>query len=103
MLARRDGGEGVDALGRLRRAGTIRPAGPPRWRLRARTLRYEPVVGVQLRLEVEIVRISRAMGKYTARATVDGAVAAEAQLMCALRQIGSGAPDAGASGAGEPA
>ena len=55
-----------------------------------------PVVpGDQLRLEVEIVRISRAMGKYTARATVDGAVAAEAQLMCALRQIGPGAPEAG--------
>lgn len=61
-----------------------------------------PVVpGDQLRLEVEIVRISRALGKYNARATVDGVVAAEAQLMCALRQIEPGAAAAAEAGAAE--
>lgn len=48
--------------------------------------------GDQLRLEVEIVRISRSIWKYAGRATVDGAVAAEAELMCTLREI---APAAG--------
>jgi 3-hydroxyacyl-[acyl-carrier-protein] dehydratase len=43
--------------------------------------------GDQLRLEVEIVRIARSIWKYAARATVDGAVAAEAELMCTLREI----------------
>jgi 3-hydroxyacyl-[acyl-carrier-protein] dehydratase len=50
--------------------------------------------GDQLRLEVDIVRVSRAIGKYAARALVDGAVVAEAELMCALREIGPA--DAGA-------
>jgi 3-hydroxyacyl-[acyl-carrier-protein] dehydratase len=43
--------------------------------------------GDQLRLEVEIVRIARSIWKYSGRATVDGAVAAEADLMCTLRDI----------------
>jgi 3-hydroxyacyl-[acyl-carrier-protein] dehydratase len=43
--------------------------------------------GDQLRLEVEIVRIARSIWKYAGRATVDGAVAAEAELMCTLREI----------------
>ncbi len=43
--------------------------------------------GDQLRLEVELVRSARNVFKYAARATVDGAVAAEAQLMCALREL----------------
>lgn len=63
--------------------------------------------GDQLRLEVDIVRISRAIGKYAGRATVDGAVVAEAELMCALREIepaaASPAAAAGGAGAGTPA
>jgi len=47
-----------------------------------------PVVpGDQLMLEVEIVRISRSIWKYAGKATVDGQVAAEAELMCTLREI----------------
>lgn len=47
-----------------------------------------PVVpGDQLRLEVEIVRIARSIWKYSGRATVDGQITAEAELMCTLRQI----------------
>lgn len=52
--------------------------------------------GDQLRLEVDILRSSRAIGKYAARALVDGAVAAEAELMCALREIGPADPGANA-------
>lgn len=47
-----------------------------------------PVVpGDQLKLEVEIVRAARSIWKYKARATVDGLLAAEADLMCALRDV----------------
>ena len=47
-----------------------------------------PVVpGDQLRLEVEIVRMARSLWKYAARALVDGQVAAQADLMCTLRDI----------------
>ena len=47
-----------------------------------------PVVpGDQLRIEVEIVRVSRSIWKYSGRTTVDGQVAAEADLMCTLRAI----------------
>jgi 3-hydroxyacyl-[acyl-carrier-protein] dehydratase len=47
-----------------------------------------PVVpGDQLRLEVEITRVARSIWKYAGRATVEGQVAAEAELMCTLRQI----------------
>ncbi|MFO1195848.1 MAG: 3-hydroxyacyl-ACP dehydratase FabZ [Burkholderiaceae bacterium] len=63
-----------------------------------------PVVpGDQLRLEVEIVRVARSIWKYRGRATVEGQVAAEAELMCTLREIapagGEGATAAGAGGA----
>ena len=51
--------------------------------------------GDQLRLEVEIVRMSRSIWKYAARALVDGAVTAEAELMCTLREI---APQPAADG-----
>lgn len=54
--------------------------------------------GDQLRLEVDIVRTSRAIWKYSARATVDGAVAATAELMCTLREID---PPAGAPAAAQ--
>jgi 3-hydroxyacyl-[acyl-carrier-protein] dehydratase len=53
--------------------------------------------GDQLRLEVEIVRIARSIWKYAGRATVDGAVAAEAELMCTLRDIAP--PTTGTTGA----
>lgn len=47
-----------------------------------------PVVpGDQLRLEVVADRISRVMCKYSATATVDGQVVAEAKLMCAIRAL----------------
>jgi len=60
-----------------------------------------PVVpGDQLRLEVEILRISRSIWKYSGKATVDGQVAAEAELMCTLREIGPGNAAEAASGAG---
>jgi 3-hydroxyacyl-[acyl-carrier-protein] dehydratase len=43
--------------------------------------------GDQLRLEVELVREMRGIGKFNARALVDGQVAAEAELLCAYRRI----------------
>ena len=49
-----------------------------------------PVVpGDQLKLEVAILRKSRMLWKFKGTATVDGQVVAEAQLMCALREIGA--------------
>src|SRR6478672_10727191 len=41
--------------------------------------------GDQLRMEVSLVRAARGIYKYTARATVDGLVAVEAELMCTMR------------------
>ena len=41
--------------------------------------------GDQLRMEVEIVRVSRGIWKYKAVATVDGKVAVEGDLMCTIR------------------
>ncbi len=50
-----------------------------------------PVVpGDQLRLEVEITRVARSLWKYSGRALVDGQLAAEADLMCTLREIDTG-------------
>lgn len=43
--------------------------------------------GDQLHLHVEIVRQMRGIWKYSAVAKVDGEVAAEAELMCAKRDI----------------
>ncbi len=63
-----------------------------------------PVVpGDQLRLEVEIVRISRSIWKYAGTASVDGQVAAEAELMCTLREIEPGSGAANGGGAAGPA
>jgi len=42
--------------------------------------------GDTLRLEVEITRLKGAIGKGTGRATVDGKLAAEGELMFALRE-----------------
>ncbi|MDY7572805.1 3-hydroxyacyl-ACP dehydratase FabZ [Actimicrobium sp. CCI2.3] len=45
-----------------------------------------PVVpGDQIRMDVEIVRHTRGIWKYKARATVDGQLAVEAELMCTMR------------------
>lgn len=41
--------------------------------------------GDQLRLEVELIRVMRGIGKFRTRALVDGALVAEAELMCAYR------------------
>ena len=47
-----------------------------------------PVVpGDQIRLEVEILRFAKSISKFRGVATVDGAVAAEAELMCTLRDV----------------
>ena len=43
--------------------------------------------GDQLRLEAQLTRELRGVGKYDVRATVDGNVVAEAELMCAYRTI----------------
>ncbi len=48
----------------------------------------KPVIpGDQLKLEVSADRISKVICKYSARATVDGAVVAEAAIMCAIRDL----------------
>ena len=41
--------------------------------------------GDQLRLEVEMIRVMRGVGKFRTRALIEGAVVAEAELMCAYR------------------
>lgn len=48
--------------------------------------------GDQLRLEAELTRELRGVGKYTVRALVDGNLAAEAELMCAYRSIARKVP-----------
>jgi 3-hydroxyacyl-[acyl-carrier-protein] dehydratase len=53
--------------------------------------------GDQLRLEVELLREMRGIGKFGARALVDGQVAAEAELLCAYRQIPTTAAGGGGS------
>jgi 3-hydroxyacyl-[acyl-carrier-protein] dehydratase len=58
--------------------------------------RRQVAPGDQLLLEVEVLRIVRGVGKFAARATVDGEMAAEAELMAALR--GGTASGAGARG-----
>jgi 3-hydroxyacyl-[acyl-carrier-protein] dehydratase len=53
-----------------------------------------PIIpGDQMVMEVEIVRMSRGVGKYKARASVDGALAAEAELLCTYRALAA-APSA---------
>jgi 3-hydroxyacyl-[acyl-carrier-protein] dehydratase len=47
-----------------------------------------PVIpGDQLRLEVEMGRVKRGVGKFTGRALVDGQIAAETEMMCAHRNV----------------
>ena len=43
--------------------------------------------GVQLRMHVEILRHSRGIWKFQARATVDDQLAVEAELMCTMRSV----------------
>lgn len=45
------------------------------------------IPGDQLVLEVEVVTVKRGIGKYNARALVDGQIACEAQIMCARREV----------------
>ena len=57
--------------------------------------RRQVVPGDQLRLEVDAIRIKRGIGKFATRALVGDDIAAEAELMAALRQsdaAGSSAP-----------
>ena len=47
-----------------------------------------PVVpGDQLRMEASILRHTRGIWKFSARATVDGTLACEAELMCTLKEL----------------
>ena len=48
--------------------------------------RRQVVPGDQLRLEVEVIRIMRGIGKFACRALVGEDMAAEAELMAALRR-----------------
>lgn len=43
--------------------------------------------GDVLMLDVEVLKVSRGIGKYTAKALVDGKVVAEAELMCTIREV----------------
>ncbi|MDO8652313.1 MAG: 3-hydroxyacyl-ACP dehydratase FabZ [Undibacterium sp.] len=43
--------------------------------------------GDQLKMEVEITRVARGIWKYKAKATVDGQLAVEAELMCTMRTV----------------
>ena len=50
----------------------------------------KPVIpGDQLVIEVTQGRVSRGLGKFQGIARVDGAVVAEAGMLCALREIGT--------------
>jgi 3-hydroxyacyl-[acyl-carrier-protein] dehydratase len=46
------------------------------------------IPGDQLRLEAELLRSKRGVGKFTARALVDGQVVCETEMMCAVRKSG---------------
>ena len=43
--------------------------------------------GDQLKMDVEILRQSRGIWKFSAKASVDGQLAVEAELMCTMRSI----------------
>lgn len=52
----------------------------------------KPVVpGDQLRMEVEFLREKAGIGKFKARATVDGQLACECEMMCAYRKVAKSA------------
>ena len=50
--------------------------------------RRQVVPGDQLVLEAEVIRIVRGIGKFNARALVDGELAAEGELLAAVRPAG---------------
>ncbi len=55
-----------------------------------------PVVpGDQLKMDVEIMRHARGIWKYKAKATVDGQLAVEADLMCTMRSATDASQPAG--------
>ncbi|WP_256079342.1 3-hydroxyacyl-ACP dehydratase FabZ [Massilia sp. YIM B04103] len=55
-----------------------------------------PVVpGDQLKMDVEILRVSRGIWKYKAVGSVDGQVAVEADLMCTIRNAADASQPAG--------
>ncbi len=51
--------------------------------------------GDQLKMEVDILRVSRGIWKYKAIATVDGQLAVEGELMCTLRSANDASQPAG--------
>src|SRR3954469_4378235 len=51
--------------------------------------------GDQLKMDIEIVRVSRGIWKYKAVGSVDGAVALEAELMCTIRSTSDASQPAG--------
>jgi 3-hydroxyacyl-[acyl-carrier-protein] dehydratase len=51
--------------------------------------------GDQLKMDVEIVRVSRGIWKYKALGSVDGKVALEAELMCTIRSASDASQPAG--------
>ncbi len=51
--------------------------------------------GDQLKMDVEIVRVSRGIWKYKAVGSVDGKVALEADLMCTIRSANDASQPAG--------
>ena len=53
--------------------------------------------GDQIKLDVELVRAVRGVGKYKAVASVDGELAVEAELMCTTRTAVSPSADAAAT------
>jgi 3-hydroxyacyl-[acyl-carrier-protein] dehydratase len=52
--------------------------------------------GDQLRMDIEIIKVARGIWKYKARATVDGQLAVEGELMCTMRSVSADAAAAGA-------
>ncbi|GAB2839501.1 3-hydroxyacyl-ACP dehydratase FabZ [Pseudoduganella ginsengisoli] len=51
--------------------------------------------GDQLKMDVEILRVSRGIWKYKATASVDGQVAVETELMCTIRNAADASKPAG--------
>lgn len=51
--------------------------------------------GDQLKMDVEILRVSRGIWKYKATASVDGQVAVETELMCTIRAANDASKPAG--------
>jgi 3-hydroxyacyl-[acyl-carrier-protein] dehydratase len=47
-----------------------------------------PVVpGDQLRMEAQVLRVTRGIWKFAVKGTVDGQTACEAELMCTLKDL----------------